>query len=78
MQLLSLVIKIRFDEERLIHEAQESSERVSVVINRDTIAFASTFNVTITTREYSGDPSTLTQDQSIATTDGMVVFMSSN
>ena len=28
---------------------------MSVVINRDTISFATTFNVTITTREYS-DP----------------------
>ena len=51
---------------------------MSVVINRDTISFATSFNVTITTREYSGDPSTLSQDQSIAITDGMIIFISRN
>ena len=45
---------MRFDEEQL-HEGQESSGCVSVVINRDTISFATTFNGTITTREYSGE-----------------------
>ena len=75
MLLLCLVIRIRFDKQER-HEAQESSERVSVVINRDTISFATTFNVTITTREYSGDPSTLNQDQSIATPNiGMTITL---
>ena len=49
---------------------------MSVVINRDTIAFATTFNVTITTREYSGDPSILTHEQSIATPNvGMTIIV---
>ena len=49
---------------------------MSVVINRDTISFATTFNVTITTREYSGDPSTLNTDQSIATPNiGMTIIL---
>ena len=73
---LLLVIRVRFDEATLFCEAQESSGHVSVVINRDTISFATTFNVTITTREYSGDPHTLTQDQSIATPNiGMTIIL---
>ena len=63
--LFSLVIRITID--RLSYEVQESSGCVSVTINCNTISFATTFNVTITTRVYTGDPSTLTQDQSIAT-----------
>ena len=49
---------------------------MSVVVNRDIISFATSFNVTITTREYSGDPSTLSQDQSIATPNiGMTIIL---
>ena len=49
---------------------------MSVVVNRDTIAFVKTFNVTITTREYSGDPMTLSQDQSIAIPNiGMTIIL---
>ena len=67
---------IRFEKASVLHEAQESSGRVSVVINRDTISFATTFNVTITTREYNGVPSTLSQDQSIATPNiGMTIIL---
>ena len=69
-------MRIRFDEASRFYEAQESSGHVSVVINRDTISFATTFNVTITTREYSGDPSGLTQDQSIASPNiGMTIIL---
>ena len=75
--LFSLVIRITFD--RASYEVQESSGHVSVhsvVINHDTISFATTFNVTITTREYSGDPSTLTEDQSIAIPNiGMTIIL---
>ena len=72
--LFSLVISITID--RLFYEVQESSGRVSVVINCNTTLFATTFNVTITTREYSGDPSTLTAEQSIATYNiGMIIIM---
>ena len=71
--LFSLVIRIAND--RISNEAQESSERVNVVINRDTISFATTFNVTITTKVYSEDPSSLTYDQSIATPNiGMIII----
>ena len=50
---------------------------MSVVINRDTIGFQTSFNVTITTREYSGDPSTLGEDKSIATPNiGMIIYIS--
>ena len=67
---------IRFDEASLLHEAHESSGRVSVVINRDNISFATTFNVTITTREYSGDTSSLSLDHSIATPNiGMTIIL---
>ena len=49
---------------------------MSVVINRDAIPFAMTFNVTISTREYSRDPTTLNQDQSIATPNiGMTIIL---
>ena len=49
---------------------------MSVVVNRDTIGFQTSFNVTITTREYSEDPSALTQDQSIATPNiGMTIIL---
>ena len=69
-----LVIRLRFNEGQL-HEAKEPSGRVSVVINCDTILLATTFNVTITTREYSGDTSFLNQDQSIATPNiGMTII----
>ena len=70
-----LVIRIKFDEASLFHEAQESSGRLSIVINCDTISFATSFDVTITTREYSGDPMTLSEDQSIATTDGDIIIL---
>ena len=67
---------IRFDEASHLHEAQESSGRVSVVINRDTIGFQTSFNVTITTRKYSGDPLTLSLDQSTATPNiGMTIII---
>ena len=66
---------VRFDEASLLHEAQEASGRVSVVINHNIISFATSFNVTITTREYSGDPSSLTQNHSIATTDGDITII---
>ena len=70
---LLLVIRIRLDEEQL-NEAQESSGRVPVVINRDTISFVTTFNVTITTSECSG--ATLSPDQSIATPNiGMIIIL---
>ena len=47
-----------------------------MVINRDTIGFHTSFNVTITTREYSQDLSTLTPDQSIARRNiGMMFFI---
>ena len=69
-----LVIRIRFDEGQL-HEAQESSGHVSVVVSCNIISFATSFNVTITTREYSADPTTLSQDQSIATTDGDITII---
>ena len=72
--LFSLVIRIRFD--RSFYESQESSGHVSAIINCNTILFATTFNVTITTREYSGDPSTLTQYQSLATPNiGMIIIL---
>ena len=62
-------------EEQFI-EAQESSGRVSVGVSRDTIGFQTSFNVTITAREYSGDPSTLDQDRSIATPNiGMTIIL---
>ena len=50
---------------------------MSVVINHNTILFATTFNVTITTREYSGDPSTLNSgDQSLAIPNiGMTIIL---
>ena len=70
-----LVIRIRFNEEQL-HEAQESSRHVSVVVSHDTISFATSFNVTITTIEFSGNPTTLTQDQSTATPNiGMTIIL---
>ena len=72
--LFSLVIRIAFD--RLFYEGQESYGSVSVTINCNTISFATTFNVTITTREYSGSPSYLTSDQSIATPNiGMIIIL---
>ena len=49
---------------------------MSVKINRDTIQFVKTFYVAITTREFSGDPTTLTGDQSIATPNiGMIIIL---
>ena len=67
---------VKFDEASFLHEAQESSGHVSVVVNRDTILFATSFNVTITTREYSEDLSTLDQDQEIATPNvGMTIIL---
>ena len=73
-----LVIRIRFDKKQLLHEAQESSGRVSVVINRDTIPFATTFNVTITTREYV-ESFFLTADHSIAIPNvGMTIIFITN
>ena len=67
---------VRFDEASLLHEARESSGYVSVVVSRDTIGFQTSFNVTITTREHSADPSTLSQDQSIATPNiGMTIIL---
>ena len=66
--------------ERSSYEAQESSQSVSVVVSRGTISFSNAFNVTVTTREYSGDPSTLLHlDQSIATPNvGMIILISWN
>ena len=71
-----LVIMIRFDEASVLHEVQEASGLVSVVIYRDTVGFQTSFNVTITTRAYSEDPHTLSQDQSIATPNiGMTIIL---
>ena len=62
--------------ERVCHETPESSGRVSQVVKRDSTPFATSFNVTITTREYSGDPSYLSQDKSIATPNfGMTIIL---
>ena len=70
--LFSLVIRITFD--RSSYEGQESSGRVSVTINCNTISFATTFNVTITTREYSGF--IFSPDQSFATPNiGMIIIL---
>ena len=71
------MVTIRF--ERSSYEAQESSQSLSVVVSRGTISFSNAFNVTVTTREYSGDPSTLTDDQSLATPNvGMIILISWN
>ena len=45
-------------------------------VKRDSTSFVTSFNVTITTREYSGDPSTLTSEQLIVTPNiGMTIIL---